>query len=108
MYVELTKGEYVWFCKFLNKFLELKKTHVLNGMKVPDSIMKHVDDIISMEQIKGGSFLIKTNEKEAMFYAVLLEDCMFCCPGCSVSSVKHRSSIISKMCKLLKDEEESD
>ena len=103
----MSKSEYTWFCKFLNKFLELKKSHVLNGMKVSDAIMDHIEDTISKDQIKSGTFLIKMNETEALFYAVLLEECMFCCPGCTVSSVKHRASIISKMCKLLKDEEES-
>lgn len=102
MIVELSKSEHVWFSKFLNKFITLRKSHVLNGMKVSDKIMTKLDEIVSIEVVKGAEILIQLDEEEGMFLIGLLEDCMMCCPGCSVSSVKHRSSLISKLCKVIR------
>ena len=102
MFIELSKSEYVWFSKFLNKFTTLRKSHILNGVKVSDKIIKKLDEIISIEIVKGTEILIQLDEEEGMFIIGLLEDCMMCCPGCSVSSVKHRSSLISKLCKVIR------
>ena len=99
--IELSKSDYIWFSKFLNEYLRLKKTHVLNGIKVSDSTLKNMYDMTQITPIKGGVHRVPIDNNDAQFLVELLEDCVMCCPGCSLTSLRYRKSVSNKILRLI-------
>lgn len=103
MFIELSKSDYKWLSKFLNKFIELRNSHILSGMKISKNDQKDFDDMINLKPIKSGTYIVPVKESSAATLAYLLESCMCCCPGCSLASVRHRSSVLTKLYKFIEN-----
>lgn len=106
MLLELTKSDHKWFSEFLNNYMTLLDSHVLNGTKVEDSIKDEMFDIMEYKPEKKGFTIIPIKQDEAIFFITLLEECVMACPGCTLSSLKHRKSVLNKMYKLIGEDVE--
>lgn len=101
MILELNKSDYKWFQSFLENYVYLTKTHVLNGNHVGENITEKITEILVMKPQKDGTFYVSLLHDEVEFFLVLLEENMCCCPGCNISSVKHRKNIANKLYKMI-------
>ena len=97
MLLELTKNEYEWLREFLNNYLYLLDTHVLNGTKISDDIKNSLIHMTGKQPEKSGIYVISLWNHTARFLLDLLESNVCACPGCSYSSVKRRNNICTKI-----------
>lgn len=97
MILELTKNEYNWLREFLNNYLYLLETHVLNGTKIPDDVKESFEYITDIRTEKTEMYTISMWNHTASFLLDLLESNTCACPGCSYASVKRRNNICTKI-----------
>jgi hypothetical protein len=103
MLIELSKSDFNWFKEFLCNQQILMKSHIANGSKISDEVKNNLKEITSLECPKSGIYRVPI--KDPHYILELLQCNTMACPGCSVSSVKHRTAISLKVIRLIEEEE---
>lgn len=106
MLLELTKSDHKWFSEFLDNYMTLLDSHVLNGTRIDDKIKNEMFVVIEYKPEKKGFTMIPIDQDAVIFFISLLEECVMACPGCTLSSLKHRKSVLNKMYKLIGEDVE--
>lgn len=106
MIVEMYKGDFEWFKEFLENYLYMMKSHVMNGDKISDKRRNNIVNMVGTNKEKSGVYLVNVDRADVSFLIELLEYNMCCCPGCTLQSVKHRKNIANMLMHLIHYEEE--
>jgi hypothetical protein len=106
MIVEMYKGDFVWLKEFLDNYLCMVKSHVLNGEKISDKRKENLINIVETAREKSGVFLVNIDRNDTTFLIDLLDFNTCACPGCSLAGVKHRKNIANMLMRLIHYEEE--